>query len=141
MQIVIENSNFAQVGIFQRSIGEFTEQLDLPEDIIYRGEHLHGVVIKALDSEDRCRGLLFGYREKKYSWYNHITAVDADFRKQGIATGLILTFETYCRDHKAQAVRVKSKNCFPHMLRLLIYRSYAIIGLEQDKILFEKKLT
>ncbi len=135
---IIENHSFEKVSTFQESILEFSSMCDLPEDISFRGSRLNGIVISAKD-RDSTVGILFGYEEKHSVWYNHITAVTSEYRKQGIATALINEFEKHAIKQGATRVTVKSMNRFPNMLRRLIGLKYQIAGIEGEKIMFSKK--
>lgn len=135
---IVTTSDFSSVVSFQETIPEFSGQYDSSSDVCFRGEHLNGVVFKAVVKEEFV-GLLFAYQCKEHLWYNHITAVLPAFRKMGIAQSLIETFEKYAKDKDAKGVSVKSKNAFPQMLRLLIANGYKIEGTEGDKILFLKE--
>ncbi|MGM0444227.1 MAG: GNAT family N-acetyltransferase [Fibrobacterota bacterium] len=140
MDIQISAGEFGRVADFQESIPEFRGSCDSRQDIIYRGTHLDGRIFSVHDEKDHIAALLFAYREKQRVWYNHITAVHPDFRGRGAASALIRRLETFAAEDGAERITVKSMNRFPRMLRLLIKEGYAIVGMEQTKILFSKKL-
>ncbi len=130
---------FDKISRFQATIPEFDTCRDIAEDILFRAEHLNGVLFIA-EADGNVAGLLFAYEEKKGVWYNHITGVVPDARGKGIATELITEFEAYASLNGARRTTVKSMNRFPSMLRRLIAMDYDIVGTEGEKILFSKTL-
>ncbi|ERP39176.1 GNAT family N-acetyltransferase [Chitinivibrio alkaliphilus] len=139
MKIIRSESDFAHVADFQATIPEFASCCDDPHDILFRGDHFGGVVLEAR-VDNHCAGVLFGYPTRAHTWYNHITAVVPKFRGCGVGSALLDAFAQEATQAGATTLFVKSKNCFPSMIRLLVKKEYAIIGMEKEKILFEKIL-
>ncbi len=134
-----QHNSFEQVSSFQSTILEFDKHMDNPEDILYRAQHLKGTFFSAV-KDGEVVGVLFAYEEKKAVWYNHITAVSPGVRGVGVATKLIDMFENYAEKEGGKRLTVKSMNCFPNMLRRLIALKYQIVGIEGEKILFNKSI-
>ena len=62
-------------------------------------------------------------------------------RRKGISTQLMDAFESFASANGYRICQVKSMNRYRSMLRQLIDRGYDIVGLEDRKILFEKRIS
>lgn len=89
-------------------------------------------------------GYKVGYEEDPTTFYSWLGGVVPGFRNSGVASILRQRQESWARSHGYERLRVKSKNQFPHMLRLLIGAGYSIVGTEGSgdglKIVFETDL-
>lgn len=89
-------------------------------------------------------GYKVGYEERPRLFYSWLGGVVPEFRGGGVASALRERQEAWAREHGYERLRVKSKNQFPKMLRLLIGAGYSIVGTEGSgdelKIVFETVL-
>ncbi|KZY44975.1 hypothetical protein A3733_14555 [Pseudoalteromonas shioyasakiensis] len=103
-------------------------------------EHL--ALVAYIDNEPVAYKL--GYALDSNTFYSWLGAVVPKCRGNGIAQALLNAQETWVQEHNYRAIKVKSMNCFPAMLSMLIKNSYAIVGYEDrgcpqaSKILFSK---
>lgn len=101
-------------------------------------------LILVAELDDRLVGYKVGYQQTPTVFYSWLGGVIPKERGAGIATALRERQEQWARAAGYRHLRVKSKNRFPSMLRLLIGAGYQIIGTEGDgedlKIVFELTL-
>lgn len=101
-------------------------------------------LLLAADVGGRVVGYKVGYEERPRIFYSWLGGVVPEFRSSGVASALREHQEAWARANGYDVLRVKSKNQFPHMLRLLIGAGYSIVGTEgtgdQLKIVFETAL-
>jgi len=100
------------------------------------------VLVAAVDG--RLVGYKVGYEEEQHVFYSWLGGVVPGFRSTGVASALRERQEHWARAHGYTRLRVKSRNRFPQMLRLLIAAGYSIVGTEGNgeelKIHFELSL-
>lgn len=88
-----------------------------------------------------------GYALSDTTFYSWLGGVLPQYRRQGIATKLREYQESWAKQAGYLEIEVKSMNCFPAMLTLLITNGYHIFGYEHGetkstgKIRFYKTLT
>ena len=91
-------------------------------------------------------GYKLGYALDEREFYSWLGGVMPQVRGRGVAQALLEEQEAWALAQGFKVIRVKSRNCFPAMLRLLIRNGYAIDGVtpQEDaqwtKIHFVKEL-
>ena len=91
-------------------------------------------------------GFKVGYALSDTEYYNWLAGVAPEYRGKGIAGKLRRMQEEWTQKQGYTTMRVKSKNCFPNMLQMLIGSGYHICGYEDlgdtlnSKIHFVKQL-
>jgi len=97
--------------------------------------------------QDQLAGYKIGYKKSKDEFYSWLGGVVPEYRKMGIATKLRLFQEEWVLKAGYTKISVKSMNCYPAMLQLLIRGGYKINGYQDNgdadssKIKFIKYLT
>jgi GNAT superfamily N-acetyltransferase len=102
------------------------------------------LILVALDN-DEVVGYKIGYQERKarfYSWYG---GVYPEYRRQGIASELMLRQHEWCKSQGYRVVRTQTKNKWRSMLILNLRHGFDVVGSYTDekgesKIILEKRL-
>lgn len=82
--------------------------------------------------EGELSGFKLGYALTEDVFYSWLGGILPDFRKLGLARELLANQEAWVKQHGYHAIEVKTRNCFPAMLNMLISNSYQITTLEQQ---------
>ena len=104
----------------------------------------HLALVAYIDNEPVAYKL--GYALDSNTFYSWLGAVAPKCRGHGIAQALLNAQEAWVKTNNYQTIKVKSRNCFPAMLSLLIKNGYSIVGyedrgsLQTSKILFTKDI-
>ncbi|MFD2179170.1 GNAT family N-acetyltransferase [Veronia pacifica] len=104
-------------------------------------------LILVADNGDELVGVKIGYQLDDDCFYSWLGGVTSKGRRKGTAKALLLEQEAWVKQRGYQTIRVKSRNCFPAMVCLLLNNSYQIEHLEkkesvdQYRIHFVKKIT
>ena len=118
----------ATVGSLEQLIPEFDhrftaaqiqERLDGKKSLLI-GAHIGGT----------CVGYKVGYEFEPRKFYSWLGGVLPQYRRQGIAFGLMAHQEDWAKRNGYQLIRVKSENRYKSMLILLIGNGYDIVGVE-----------
>ncbi|MEZ0471925.1 GNAT family N-acetyltransferase [Luteimonas salinilitoris] len=145
MEIRIERGDIDGIAALEARIPEFS----CPKRAATLAERLRadsGALILIAFADGQPVGYKAGYALETRRFYSWVGAVLPAYRRHGIALALLREQERRLREAGYANVRVKSRNGFPGMLRLLIGEGYRIVALEavpspQDpKIVFEKLL-
>ena len=121
-------------------------ELDDPKKIADYKKRIAGASHIALIAEDKGApiGFKLGYALSAAEFYSWVGGVDPAYRKHGAAQDLLDKQEELVAAAGYSIIRVKSMNCYPGMLRLLVKNGYRIDGYEANngpddcKILFCK---
>lgn len=101
-------------------------------------------LILVAEVDGRLVGYKVGYEVGERVFYSWLGGVVPGFRSAGVASALRERQEHWARGRGYTRLRVKSRNRFPQMLRLLIAAGYSIVGTEGSgdelKIHFELSL-
>ncbi|MFE8699737.1 GNAT family N-acetyltransferase [Cytobacillus sp. FJAT-54145] len=90
-------------------------------------------------------GYKMGYELNNTRFYSWLGAVDVNYRKRGIASGLMEKQHQYLKKHGYSVVQTKTMNKWRNMLVLNIKNGFDVINTYTDekglhKIVLEKKL-
>lgn len=85
-------------------------------------------------------GFKIGYKLTGTEFYSWLGGVASNYRNLGIATQLIEAQENWVFNNGYSSISVKSMNCFPSMLRLLISSGYKINGYEDNGTVDNSKI-
>ncbi|HEV7347019.1 GNAT family N-acetyltransferase [Telluribacter sp.] len=90
-------------------------------------------------------GYKMGYRRKPGHFYSWLGGVLAAYRKQGIASGLMVRQHAWCQQRGYHTIRTQTMNRWRAMLILNLRHGFDIVGLiapaeGEPKIVLEKKL-
>ncbi|MEH6533733.1 MAG: GNAT family N-acetyltransferase [Photobacterium frigidiphilum] len=141
----VREGSLAEAIIVLNQISEF----DHPEteDSLMQRLAGHASLILVAEHEGSLVGVKIGYRLSDSTFYSWLGGVAPAGRRLGIAQALLDTQETWAIGLGYQKINVKSRNCFPSMLMLLMKNSYLIEDIEKKgnvadyRIYFAKVLT
>ncbi|PSV42748.1 GNAT family N-acetyltransferase [Photobacterium indicum] len=141
----VRQASLAEAIIVLNQISEF----DHPEteDSLMQRLAGHTSLILVAEHEDRLVGVKIGYRLSDSTFYSWLGGVAPAGRRMGIAQALLDAQETWAIEQGYQEIKVKSRNCFPSMLMLLMKNEYLIENIEKKdrvadyRIYFSKLLT
>ncbi|UUM30558.1 GNAT family N-acetyltransferase [Vibrio japonicus] len=119
-------------------ISEFASK----ETVESLSERLEGKrhLILVAQEEAHILGFKIGYeldRDTFYSWFGGVTP---RARNKGVAQTLLDEQEKWVRHQGYKRLKVKSRNQFPAMLRLLLRNGYVIEKFEEKDILIESRI-
>ncbi|WP_064606428.1 GNAT family N-acetyltransferase [Photobacterium sp. J15] len=103
-------------------------------------------LILVAEKDGQLVGVKIGYRLSETCFYSWLGGVAPEGRCSGVAQALLEAQEAWVAEQGYQELRVKSRNRFPAMLRLLLRNSYLIEhmekkdGIEDYRLHFVKSL-
>ncbi|GAB3532247.1 GNAT family N-acetyltransferase [Photobacterium alginatilyticum] len=103
-------------------------------------------LILVAELDEQLVGVKIGYRLSETCFYSWLGGVAPEGRCSGVAQALLEEQETWVKQQGFEELRVKSRNRFPAMLRLLLRNGYLIEhmekkdGLEDYRLHFVKNL-
>lgn len=145
MGVSIREGDVAEVARLESAIPEFAKPKTL-HDLRQRLRADRGALVLVAIDGGHPVAFKAGYALAPDTFYSWVGAVLPQYRRSGIARQLLHAQESRLRGLGHARVRVKSRNAFPGMLRLLLSEGYRIVGLEpvpsveDPKIVFEKLL-
>lgn len=140
----VRQASVAEAAVVLARIDEFAE----PADEMALQTRLRGKqpLILVAELDEQLVGVKIGYRLSETCFYSWLGGVAPEGRCGGVAQALLETQEAWAVEHGFQELRVKSRNRFPAMLRLLLRNGYLIEhmekkdGLEDYRLHFVKTL-
>ncbi|MEZ8826727.1 GNAT family N-acetyltransferase [Vibrio amylolyticus] len=138
MTIRIEEGSLEEVKLVVDKIGEFTRKQSIESMQQKLAGRVH-LVLVAFDG-DQPVGFKIGYQLDNNTFYSWFGGVSPDGRKKGIAQSLLEKQEQWVREQGYQAIKVKSQNRYPSMLRLLIGNNYLIENTSENNSLDDLKI-
>jgi GNAT superfamily N-acetyltransferase len=141
----VRQASLAEAIIVLSQISEF----DHPEteDSLMQRLAGHESLILVAEHEGSLVGVKIGYRLSDSTFYSWLGGVAPAGRRMGVAQALLDAQEVWAIEQGYQQINVKSRNCFPSMLRLLMKNSYLIEDIEKKgnvadyRLYFSKLLT
>lgn len=136
---MIENELLDQViSLHKRVFGE-------SDDLAGRMAEKLNLRIDLAMNSGKAVGYKIGYELNREQFYSWLGGVADDYRKHGIATGLMERQHRYAIEKGYSSVQTHTKNKWRNMLLLNIKNDFDIIGTYTDdtgepKIILEKKL-
>ncbi|MGB7996174.1 MAG: GNAT family N-acetyltransferase [Photobacterium halotolerans] len=88
-------------------------------------------LILVAEKEGELMGVKIGYSLSETCYYSWLGGVVAEGRHNGVAQALMSTQEAWVKAQGYQELRVKSRNRYPSMLRLLLRNGYQIEHMEK----------
>ncbi|WP_028766754.1 GNAT family N-acetyltransferase [Shewanella fidelis] len=82
--------------------------------------------------EGEVAGFKLGYQTEEQVFYSWLGGVAPDFRGLGLAKSLLEYQEKWAKEQGYQRIDVKTRNCFPAMLNMLISSQYQITAMIND---------
>ena len=99
------------------------------QDLINRLNNRETCILVAYKNEKPV-GFKLGYALNDTTFYSWLGGVLPHSRRDGIAQVLLHTQEDWALNHGYQHIEVKTRNCFPAMLIMLIKNGYQLSELE-----------
>ncbi|WP_028111285.1 GNAT family N-acetyltransferase [Ferrimonas kyonanensis] len=128
---------------------EQVPELDRPYPLETYQQRLNEVphLIQIAEVESEAAAFKVGYALNDTDFYSWLGAVLPDFRGLGIAKALLQGQEQWVAEQGYRLIKVKSRNRYPAMLRMLLGKGYHLVDMERAsdtpldyRILLEKSL-
>ncbi|MCQ1057907.1 GNAT family N-acetyltransferase [Photobacterium sp. ZSDE20] len=101
------------------------------EDELKQRLRVHRALILVAEIDGELAGVKIGYQLSEDCFYSWLGGVAPAGRRSGVAQALLEAQEAWVLAQGYQTLRVKSRNRFPAMLRLLLRNGYQIEHLEK----------
>ena len=131
MSVIVREGSLEEVVSVVEQITEFARK----ESVASLSERLAGKTSLILVAEEA--GVLLGFKigyeldeNTFYSWFGGVLPIA---RNKGVAQAQLDTQEQWVKQQGYQQLKVKSRNLFPAMLRLLLKNGYLIEKLEEKE--------
>lgn len=131
MSAIVREGSLEEVVSVVEQITEFAKK----ESVASLSERLAGKTSLILVAEEA--GVLLGFKigyeldeNTFYSWFGGVLPIA---RNKGVAQAQLDTQEQWVKQQGYQQLKVKSRNLFPAMLRLLLKNGYLIEKLEEKE--------
>ncbi|MEZ8655538.1 GNAT family N-acetyltransferase [Vibrio splendidus] len=131
MSAIVREGSLEEVVSVAEQITEFAKK----ESVASLSERLAGKTSLLLVAEEA--GVLLGFKigyeldeNTFYSWFGGVLPIA---RNKGVAQAQLDTQEQWVKQQGYQQLKVKSRNLFPAMLRLLLKNGYLIEKLEEKE--------
>ncbi|MCF7497277.1 GNAT family N-acetyltransferase [Vibrio sp. L5-1] len=131
MSVIVREGSLEEVVSVVEQITEFAKK----ESVASLSERLAGKTSLILVAEEA--GVLLGFKigyeldeNTFYSWFGGVSPIA---RNKGVAQAQLDTQEQWVKQQGYQQLKVKSRNQFPAMLRLLLRNGYLIEKLEEKE--------
>lgn len=142
--LIIREATIDELVAVNSQIAEF----DPPYDADVLATRLDGVRYLGLVGEEDgvLLGFKVGYEVEPGVFYSWLGGVLEAARGKGLASGLMEAQEAWLVNNDYVEVRVKTRNVFRNMIKLLLKYEYLVVGVEpasdpmQNRILFSKRL-
>ncbi|ACJ31590.1 GCN5-like N-acetyltransferase [Shewanella piezotolerans WP3] len=83
--------------------------------------------------EGEIAGFKLGYQLSDDVFYSWLGGISPDFRGLGLAKSMLEYQESWASQQGYSQVEVKTRNCFPRMLKMLINSQYQITAMTPDQ--------
>ncbi|ENM5827626.1 GNAT family N-acetyltransferase [Vibrio cholerae] len=136
--MLIREGSLSEVVQLVEKIHEFAQQ-ETEQSLQARLNNKTGLVLVA-ENDSGLLGFKIGYElddETFYSWFGGVAPAA---RGYGVAQRLLEVQETWALEQGYQCIKVKSRNQFPAMLRLLIRNDYLIEEYEKKDQILESRI-
>ncbi|KQA16942.1 GNAT family N-acetyltransferase [Vibrio metoecus] len=136
--MLIREGSLSEVVQLVEKIHEFAQQ-ETEQSLQARLNNKTGLVLVA-ENDSGLLGFKIGYElddETFYSWFGGVAPAA---RGHGVAQRLLEVQETWALEQGYQCIKVKSRNQFPAMLRLLIRNNYLIEEYEKKDQILESRI-
>ncbi|MFA0615771.1 GNAT family N-acetyltransferase [Vibrio splendidus] len=131
MSVIVREGSLEEVVSVVEQIAEFAKK----ESVASLSERLAGKTSLILVAEEA--GVLLGFKigyeldeNTFYSWFGGVLPIA---RNKGVAQAQLDIQEQWVKQQGYQQLKVKSRNLFPAMLRLLLKNGYLIEKLEEKE--------
>ena len=131
MSVIVREGSLEEVVSVVEQITEFAKK----ESVASLSERLAGKTSLILVAEEAgvLLGFKIGYELDENTFYSWFGGVSSLARNKGVAQAQLDVQEQWVKQHGYQQLKVKSRNQFPAMLRLLLRNGYLIEKLEEKE--------
>ena len=129
--MLIREASIAEAVSVLAEIGEFARPATEVE--ICNRLKGHKALILVAENQGVLVGVKIGYQLSEDCFYSWLGGVAPAGRRGGVAQALLEAQEAWVMEQGYQALRVKSRNRFPAMLRLLLRNGYQVEHLEKKE--------
>ena len=131
MSVIVREGSLEEVVSVVEQITEFAKK----ESVASLSERLAGKTSLILVAEEAgvLLGFKIGYELDENTFYSWFGGVSSLARKKGVAQAQLDVQEQWVKQQGYQQLKVKSRNQFPAMLRLLLRNGYLIEKLEEKE--------
>ncbi|MCW8331092.1 GNAT family N-acetyltransferase [Photobacterium sp. SDRW27] len=125
----IRQASMAEAAEVLARIGEFAKSADEAAlQVRLKGKQ---PLILVAEQGGQLIGVKIGYRLSETCFYSWLGGVAPEGRRGGVAQALLEAQESWVIEQGFEELRVKSRNRFPAMLRLLLRNGYLIEHMEK----------
>ncbi|MFM2588381.1 GNAT family N-acetyltransferase [Vibrio sp. TBV020] len=139
MSIIYREGTLEECVQVVEQIKEFAHK-ETVESLAARLEGKSRSLIQVAQEGDNLLGFKIGYQLDKETFYSWFGGVSALARKKGVAQKLLEIQEQWAIEQGYKQLKVKSRNQFPAMLRLLIRNGYLIENFEEKSPIVESRI-
>ncbi|MGF1911254.1 GNAT family N-acetyltransferase [Vibrio kasasachensis] len=138
MSVVVRQGTLEECIEAVEAINEFIHK----ESVVTLSERLMGKrsLILVAEEQGKIIGFKIGYELDPHTFYSWFGGVSPVMRGKGIAQQLLKDQEAWVFEQGYRVTKVKSRNRFTSMLRLLIKNGYLIESVEQKPDLCESRI-
>ncbi|MFA0551067.1 GNAT family N-acetyltransferase [Vibrio lentus] len=131
MSVIVREGSLEEVVSVVEQIAEFAKK----ESVASLSERLAGKISLILVAEEAgvLLGFKIGYELDENTFYSWFGGVSSLARNKGVAQAQLDVQEQWVKQQGYQQLKVKSRNQFPAMLRLLLRNGYLIEKLEEKE--------
>lgn len=131
MSVIVREGSLEEVVSVVEQITEFAKK----ENVASLSERLAGKTSLLLVAEEAgvLLGFKIGYELDENTFYSWFGGVSSLARNKGVAQAQLDVQERWVKQQGYQQLKVKSRNQFPAMLRLLLRNGYLIEKLEEKE--------
>ncbi|MGB1319535.1 MAG: GNAT family N-acetyltransferase [Vibrio gallaecicus] len=138
MAVLIREGSLEEVIHIVDQVDEFLHK-ETVESLASRIEGKNSLILIA-EEEGELLGFKIGYQLNEHTFYSWFGGVSPLARNKGVAQLQLEAQELWVRDKGYKCLKVKSRNQFPAMLRLLLRNGYLIEHYEKKEILLESRI-
>lgn len=139
MSVVYRQGTLAECVQVVEQIQEFAHKETL-ESLSARLEGKARSLIQVAQEGDKLLGFKIGYQLDEQTFYSWFGGVSSLARNKGVAQKLLEIQEQWVAEQGYKQLKVKSRNQFPAMLRLLVRNGYLIENFEEKHPLIESRI-
>lgn len=138
MTVVIREGSLEEAVCIVEQIDEFTHK----ETVESLSERLEGnkSLILIAEEQGQLLGFKIGYQLDEHTFYSWFGGVSSAARNKGVAQKQLDIQEEWAKIQGYKQLKVKSRNQFPAMLRLLLRNGYMIENFEKKEDLKESRI-
>ncbi len=136
--MLVRDGTLQEVVTIVERISEFAQK----ESVDSLQQRLNGKKHQVLlaEQDGSLLGFKIGYELDNKTFYSWFGGVCPSARRKGVAQALLNHQETWAAKQGYSAIKVKSRNQFPSMLRMLIANHYLIADYEPKEPLVESRI-